>query len=308
VTPDAPAYPQPASQPDPAQGGQPAPAAPKRRWLIVVIAAWAVLLLVVANYSVRRDSPTVPEQRSIAQASPVVDRAIGELAVAAGPDAVVEVSGRRIENGCRITPMRSGATLSRDITLRTGAAGGRTLLDRIAQRLPGTYQAAVQHGKGGTADGLHADAGDFVAIKGGVSPPGVIQLTATTGCRPVVQPMEQPHPPHASPGIQASAQPQYPVGAEAARVLAALGASKVAARDSASAPCPGGGVVATAHAVGQPVPQGPLAPALRPLAGTHAVVVTDQPTLYAYRSGPLSVVVEAAGGEIRVAATTACSG
>jgi hypothetical protein len=290
VTRDAPAYPQPGSQPDPA------PAAPKRRWLTVVVAGWAVLLLVVAYFSVRRDAPTVPEQSSIAQASPVVDRAIGELAVAAGPDVVVELSGRRVENGCRITPMRSGATLTRDITLRTGQAGGSALLDRIAQRLPGTYQAAVQHGKGATADGLHADAGGFVAIKGGVTHPGVIQLTATTGCRP------------ASPGIQASAQPQYPIGAEPARVLGALGATDVAAGDRVSAPCPGGGVAATARAVGQRVQQAPLAPALRPLAGTHAVVVTDQPTLYAYRTGPLSVVVEAAGGEIHVAATTACSG
>jgi hypothetical protein len=266
----------------------------KRRWLLIAAVAWAVLLLVIAYFSVRGDDPTVREQHSIAQASPIVDRALGDIAAAADPNVVVEISGRRVENGCRITPFRDGATLERDITLRTTEADGPALLDRIAQRLPEAYGAGVRQGAGGSK--FRADAGEFVGVKGGLTGPGVATFTATTGCRPTV----------AGFGREPSPAPQ--IDPEPARLLGALGVPDPAPVARASAPCPGGGSVQTARATGRGQRPGSLAAALRPLAGAGAVVVTDQPEVYAYRTGPLSVVVEATDGEVRVATTTGCPG
>lgn len=263
-------------------------------WLFVAVAVWALLLVVVAYVSVGRDAPTVREQRDLAQAVPVVDRALGELMAAAGTDVVTTISGAKLATGCRITPLRDGARLERSITIRTTEAYGPALLDRMAQRLPADYRARVRHGKGGTVHSLRADAGEFVAIRGGVTAPGVITLTVATGCRPTG-------------GAElAELLPGVPIDDEPGRVLAALGTTPVGDGQRAGAPCPGGGAGYTARAVGRASGPTSLADKLRPLAGPSAVVVTDEPDRYAYRSGSLSVVVEVVDGQIRVATTSAC--
>ncbi len=145
---------------------------------------WAVFLLVLAYLSVRRDEPTVREQRSLAQATSVVDRAVGALVVAAGPDVMVELADRRVRTGCRISLLRAGAILDVQVVVRGAAADGPVLLDRIAERLPSGYRAGVRRGEGGAEPTLRANAGEFVTIRGGVTGPGVVTLTLGTGCRP----------------------------------------------------------------------------------------------------------------------------
>jgi hypothetical protein len=291
VSTDSPVHPQPHSPPELA------PARSRRRWLFAAVAGWTALLLLVTYVSVRQDEPTVREQRDLAQATPVVNRALGELLAGAGSEVVAELTGPTVQPGCRITPMRDGATLDYTITLRTAEADTPALLDRLAQRLPDDYQTAVRHGADGGAQTLRAEAGEFVGIRGGVTDPGVVRLTVATGCRPV--------PPNfviANPTIG------LPIDDEPARVLGALGVpvTDPLARTT-GVPCPAGGAGYTTRAAGRGTPPPSFGDALRPLAGAGAVVITDQPELYAYRAGPLSVVIEATDGMIRVATTTGCA-
>lgn len=278
------------------QSGPPDPSAARsrQRWLVAVVAGWAVLLMVLAYLSMHRGAPTVREQRDIGQAAPVVDRAIGELVAAAGPDAVVELADPRYDTGCRVTVFRDGVNLDGKVTFRTGAADGPALLTRIADHLPKGYQAGTRAGRGDDGATLRADAGEFVAITGEVTSPGVVELTASTGCRPP------------TPGFAAGHQTLdgLPTDGEPARVLRALGATGVTPVDRVSAGCPGGGAARTARATGRTAPAVPLAKAVPTPAG--AVVVADRPELYAYRSGPLSVVVSRADDEVRVAVSTGC--
>lgn len=263
----------------------------------MAVVVWALLLIVAAYVSVRRDAPTVREQRDIAQAAQVVSRAVGELVAAAGPDAVTTISAEKLTSGCRVSLVRDGATLERSITVRTVEADGPALLDRMAQRLPADYRTRVRHSADGPTHTLRADAGEFVGIRGGVTAPGVITLTVGTGCRPAA-------PDFALVDLLMGVS----VDDEPGRVLAALGAVPLGEIERTGAPCPGGGAAYTARAAGRgPLPAA-LSETLAPLAGAGAVVVADQPDGYAYRSGPLSVVVEVVDGEIRVATTAGCPG
>lgn len=266
----------------------------RRRWLQLVAAGWALLLLVAAAVSVRRDAPTVREQRSLTQAVPVVDRATEDLIAAAGPDAVVELADRRVDEGCRITPLRGGAELESILVFRTSAADGASLLDRIAAGLPAAYRAGTRRVPGEPAPRLRADAGEFVVIRGTVTEPGTIEVTLHTGCRPTSGDVD----------VQAGAPAGSPIDEEPTRALAALGVPTPVPVERLSAACRGGGAIHTARATGVAAGGAALAQALPAPAG--AVVVTDSPERYAYRHGPLSLVAEAIGGEVRVTATTVC--
>jgi hypothetical protein len=261
---------------------------------VAVTVAWALLLLGLGYLSMRRDEPTVREQRTVAQAGPVVGRAIGELVAAAGPDAVLELGEPRVVAGCRVSVFSDGATLRRSVTIHTAPERGPDLLTGIAGRLPADYRAGTRPGPDGAARDLRADAGEFVAVRGGVVESGVLILTAETGCRPV-----------GGESVDAEPLPGLPVDDEPGRVLAALGATDPTPADRVEAPCPDGGAVYTARATGlaDPAARSP-AEALTDLGGTLAVV--DRPDLYAYRDGAYSVVIEVVAGDVRVAVTTAC--
>ncbi|MEE6259302.1 hypothetical protein [Plantactinospora sonchi] len=290
MTTDAPAPVWPVPQPEP-------PADRRRRRVgYAVVAGWAVLLLGAAAFSALRDEPTVREQRSLSQARPIVDRALGDLMVAAGPEPVVELGQRRLDDDCRLTVLRRGEALTASVTFRTPEADAPALLDRIAQRLPGGYRAGVWHSADGAEHTLHADAGEFVAVSGDVTQPGLVRLTVRTGCRPDGEEVTRAVLP----------LPPDPADGEPGRVLAVLGATEPTLADLTFARCPNGDVARTDQATGQGAPaESPGALLPRP-AGT--VVVADTPELYAYRAGRLSVVVEAVDGRTRVAVTTHCSG
>jgi hypothetical protein len=242
----------------------------------VAAIGWAVALVLAGYLSARNDPPTVREQRSIAQAAPVVDRAAGELVAAAGPDAVLEVSDRRLTSGCRLTAARPGATLERSVSIRTAAADGPAMVDRLAGRLPAGHQARARHS--GAIHQLRADAGEFVGISGGVTAPGVVTLTVSSGCRPP------------SPGFAVRVEPPSgrPVDQVPVRILAGLGASAVKPLAGTSVPCPGGGISETARATGR------------------AAAGTDKRDAYGYRDAGTAVIVRREGTTITVAATTLC--
>jgi hypothetical protein len=257
-----------------------------------------VLLVVAAVFSALRDEPTVREQRDIAEAAPIVDRAVGELVAAAGPEPVVELGPRRLRTTCRLTLVRDGAALDAAVTFRTPAADAPALLDRIAERLPAAYRADVWHGDDGTQHTLRADAGEFVAVKGSVPEPGVVRFTVGTGCRPAAG---DAHADRLVPSSSPDATDNEPL-----RVLAALGVSDPDPVSLTIAPCPGGGVARTARSSGRGTPTGPPGALLPRPAGT--VVIVDTPEVYAYRAGRLSVVAETDSGRTRVAVTASgCS-
>src|SRR5690349_14347855 len=70
--------------PPPPPGQSPGRARGRRRWLIIVALAWALVVGVVGYLSSQHGKPTVREQTTIASARPTVDRAAGAVAAAGG--------------------------------------------------------------------------------------------------------------------------------------------------------------------------------------------------------------------------------
>ncbi|WDZ85548.1 hypothetical protein [Micromonospora cathayae] len=280
------------------QTGYAPPSGPTRpepgwpRWLVVGTVLWALVLAALTWLSVRDDGPTVREQRTLAEAGPVVDRAIGDLAVAAGDDALVALLPATVERGCRVTPFADGATLERALTVRVAGAEPRTVLDRIADALPARYAAGVVLSREGAR--LRADAGDFVTVRGRQTENGALLLTADTGCRPL--------------GSGSAPTPVTGADAEAGAAdaaLRALGRPAAGEPDLVAAPCPGGGVLRTARATAGPGTNPPSpAAVLAPLAAGPALV--DTPEWYAYRAGPVGVQVDLTADPPTVTATTTC--
>jgi hypothetical protein len=266
------------------------------RWLLAGTVAWAVLLAGLTYLSTRTDGPTFREQRSLDRAGPVVDRAVGALAAAAGDDVAVELTAARVARGCRLTPFRRGATLEREVLVRVGTgADPRPLLDRIADRLPVDYRAGVSVTDEGPR--LRADGGEFVTVEGRLVGEGLIRLTADTGCRPVGAGYTPDRP---DSGTERAALEQ---------LLRALGQRGAEPPDVVTAPCPGaGGTSRTARVTVQPYARsGPLGPTVGPLSGPSAVVLVDSADVYAARAAATSTVAEAADDRLHLAVTTTCA-
>ncbi|MEH0983821.1 hypothetical protein [Micromonospora sp. CPCC 205556] len=272
----------------PSGPSEPTPGWP--RWLLAATVAWAVLLVGLTGWSVRNDPPTVREQRTLGQADPVVDRAVGRLVVAVG-DGAWALTPTTIERDCRVTPMEDGAALIRGLDVVVAEGGERALLERVADRLPESWRAGVRVSSDGPL--LRADAGEFVAVEGQVVTAGRVRFTADTGCRPVDTELGTLLPGAGGETAQAAKD-----------ALRALGRPEPPAGQPLSAACPGGGRAETAlfSAGAEPVSLAPL----RSLAAGAAVV--DTPEVYAYRRGPVIVLADATGDELRVSASTGCAG
>ncbi|MFI5832102.1 hypothetical protein ACIA5A_00290 [Micromonospora sp. NPDC051300] len=258
----------------------------RQRWLVVATVVWAVLLAGLTWWSVRNDPPTVKEQRSLDQAGPVVDRAIGELSAAIGTAGVPALLPDRLTRDCRVTPLERGADLERGIEVATAGDDARAALRQVADRLPARWRAGVS-----TYDGeplLRADAGDFVAVEGRPGGPGRVLLTAATGCRPV------------GAGYRPPAADAAGESAALARVLGRWGGATGSVQ-VLTAPCPGGGTTRTARAEAAAPADQRLAPAF----GAGAAPVVDSLDRYA-REGDPAVLAERAGERVRVAVTTSC--
>ncbi|MEU8260815.1 hypothetical protein AB0C02_09375 [Micromonospora sp. NPDC048999] len=257
------------------------------RRLVAATVAWGVLLAGLTWWSVRHDPPTVKEQRSLSQADPMVDGAVGRLVAAVDGEAW-ELTPARMRRGCRLTPLADGATLTRGLDVLVAGGSERALLERVAQRLPADWRAGVHTDPEGPR--LRADAGEFIAVDGRVVTDGRVRLSATTGCRPADT-------------DYADLLPEYPLGSDLEAALRALGRPAPAGADAVVVTrCPAGGTANTIRVAAGAEPLS-LAP-LRQL-GTALV---DRPETYAYRSGPVVVLVDGSGDQLQVAASTGCAG
>lgn len=278
---------------EPAQTAPPPPPARRgRRWLIVAVAAWALLLVGGAYWSSRHDPATVREQRSVEQAMPRVHRALGVLAAAAGPDAVLEFDQPRLTTGCRLTATWDGATYEETLRIFTPPPDAPAVLDDLAGRLPESYRTRVRRDHT-----IRADAGGFVGVRGGVTEPGVITLTVATGC--------QPH--EGIPTVDTLLPPPPELVTVATPMAAALGFTAGEDAKWTAVRCDDAGHVArSVWLTSQPgTLPGPLPAALRGgLAGATPVIETVD--LVAYRQGGVGIVAEVRDGIVTVAATQPC--
>ncbi|GIJ75703.1 hypothetical protein SAMN05443287_11412 [Micromonospora phaseoli] len=253
--------------------------------------AWTVLLAGFTWVSARDDPPTVREQRTLSQAGPLVDGAIGEL-VAASDAGVPALAPPEVDRGCRISPFAEGATLVRAVEVAVPVGEERVLLEQVADRLPARWRAGVRL----TPDGprLRADAGEFVTVAGRVVADGRLRLTVDTGCRPVGD---------GYPGDATG--PDGPEASALAEALGALGSPATDRQAVVSAPCPNGGAARTVRSAAGSASTSPPA-ALAPLAVGTPVVAT--PELYAYRRDGVAVLADLEQDPILLSATTGCAG
>jgi hypothetical protein len=257
------------------------------------VVVWALILGVVAIWSAGHDPPTVPEQRTIAEALPVLQQATGAmLAAADGPGRVVALGDIKLAGDCRITPVRSGVEATRDVTMYVQAGQARQALDAVAKGLPIGYRPHVARAGKGTRVGLHADAGSFVAIDADtLANAQMVTLEASTGCRPAARSkLDLVDPSAGDPPVAFTA---------ALRALGVAGETTVTAVH-----CPDGATAAT-YTVDRRWSPADLGRSLEPALGGATVVRAD-PDGWAYRTGPDSVVVIRDGPTLQVSATTPC--
>ncbi|GIM68291.1 hypothetical protein [Actinoplanes auranticolor] len=276
----------------------PPPAAPRPRrrwWLTGVVVTWALVLTGLGVWSVRNDPPTVPEQRDIAAALPVLQRATGvTLAAADAAGRVVTLGELSFDRDCALTPVREGVEATREITVRVQPGQVPGTLEAIARAMPAGYAAKARHNEARTRYGLRADAGEFVGVDTTADADAtVFTLLVSTGCRPLADGVDLDPAPVAAtevpPAFTAALRALQPTAAEAT-------ASEVS--------CPNGGIARTVTA-DEVIAPADLGRALRG-AVAGAVVVQSDPHMWAYRAGTVSVVVSDSEGRARVDATTGC--
>ncbi|MDY7088014.1 MAG: hypothetical protein SYR96_23265, partial [Actinomycetota bacterium] len=90
----------------------------KRRWVLGgVVAAWIVVVSVLALWSVGHERPTVPEQRDLKLAVGDLQRAAGVVFAAAGAEGrPVALGPLELSRECRVTPVRQGLIAARNVT------------------------------------------------------------------------------------------------------------------------------------------------------------------------------------------------
>jgi hypothetical protein len=152
----------------------------KSWWAGGLVAAWAALLLGAASWSSHHDPATIREQSPLAEGRQALDRALDLVVATAGPEVAAELEPHQLTPGCRVTLARRGTELDQTVVLSVPPGQEPALLDRLVAGLPADWGARYHL----ASNRFFADAGDFVAIRGGVTEPGHVRLTAATGCRP----------------------------------------------------------------------------------------------------------------------------
>ncbi len=251
---------------------------------------WCAALAVGIGWALARGGPTAREQTTVGQAQPVVDRAVSDIAAAASADglAVVAVSDFHRVGECSVTVLRPGERYQRELLAAVTPGTELALLERVASRLPTSYEAVV---RAGTVPRLTAEAGFWVAVNGSLIAPGQVRFVADTGsCRPTSDIATSA----AADGDRSAVQ----------TVLTRLGL--VANQWSTHRVACSGGLLTTveARAAAGASSPGPLDDALRELGGS---TVAASPVLYAYRTASAGVIVRADDDRVIVTATTACS-
>jgi hypothetical protein len=260
----------------------------KRRWIVTGVIAWAAAVAGFALYSYANDPKTAREQSSIGEALPTVDAALGRIYAALDPQASVALLGgyRRTEVSCRVTSAREGTRFIRELTVYTRQASAGATFDRISSALPAAYKASVSHN--GDTDLLAADAGNFVAVRGAHTEPGLLRFTADTGCRIQKAAVTEPTP-------ASDSANRAPVQA----VLDTL-AAKASEWRTHRLTCPDGGTLWTTEAV----TTGDGAAARKTVP--DAAVVLAGPKTFAYRAGAVGVTVRTVDDSLVVSSTAGC--
>ncbi|MFG1605700.1 hypothetical protein [Actinoplanes sp. NPDC049265] len=266
----------------------------RRPGLIAVVVAWILVVAGLGLWSVWHDPPTVPEQRDIAAAMPVLQEAAGAVFAAAsdGRDRAAEIDDVRVRRGCRVTPVRSGVEATRTVTVYVRGDGALPVLEAIAAALPAGYHARADASTTGRRVGLEADAGGYVAIDARAEASSqVVPIEVSTGCRPDGD-LELESPSLVKPPAQLVA------------ALRALGQDEAAAAGSSTVSCPSGGSGRTYTVDGVPPPRD-LGVALQPVVG-GASVVRAEPSGWAYLIDGVAVAVVKQGSTLRLSVTEPC--
>jgi hypothetical protein len=262
--------------------------------LIGVAVAWGVVVAGLAVWSVTHSPATVPEQRTIGQAMPDLQRAAGVVfAAAAGPGRAVVLNGLQVASGCRVTPVRHGVSVTRDVTVYVRAGDQRGDVEAIAAALPAGYRVQMTPSQGGTRFTLHADAGNFIGIDMDTTVgDSSLTLRVSSGCRPL-----------GAGGVDRADPSAAPAPAVLGATLEALGAAADGVTVQ-SVGCPGGGTAGT-YTVGGVKAPGDWPRRVAALASGAGVVRSDT-SRRAFRTGNDSVVVVSDGHHLRVSASSAC--
>ena len=256
-----------------------------KRWLVVAAVVWGLIVAGLGYYSIRHGKPTAREQTTIAEALPTVDAALGDLAATLDAATSVPVLTGYIEVGrsCSVTVAREGTRWERILYAYTKEGTEAALLKHVRDTLPERYKPFL------TKTVLSADAGNFVAVRGGVTAPGQVRFTADTGCRPQNAKVREAEP--------------SPSDGGRAPVQAVLDTLKLTGPSwqTHRIDCPIGGALWTVEA---DLPNAPksLVGALKPDQGA----VLGRADVVAYRAGAAGVVVRAHDGALTVTSTTGC--
>jgi hypothetical protein len=270
--------------PTPSREGRP------RRWMVVLTAAWILVLVVAGFFAARRGDPTARDQTTVVQARPHVDEAVGRVAEAALADgqSVVAVTGFEKVGDCDVSVFRGGERYRRGLTAVVTPGTESAFLERIGAALPSSYQVSVRTGE---APRLVADAGFWVTLSGTVVGPGEVRFYADTGdCRVAGDGLSTVDPPFAA-GLGPISSTMDRLGLKANDIT------------QAAVPCPSGGTLRTVSAVA-PAFTGALDARLDGLPSAQPVVAA--PKVYAYRSGGTGVAVRERDEAVLVTATTPC--
>jgi hypothetical protein len=281
----------------------------KFRLIVLGVAAWVAVIGALAYHSLRNDPPTAREQTTIADAMPTVDEALARIAQAVASDPVVAVLHpyHKINSDCQITTFRDGARYERVLMVYTRDGAEAVALDRLSASLPKEYRAIVR--KKNTTHTFEADAGNFVALRGGVEAPGRLRFAADTGCRPHPDPLREKTAPDADrAAVRAVLDALRLSGANWRTTALTCPANWPGrGRDASSEPAgSGGGLLWTVEAVAT----GSAPPVLSRLgdtAASGAILVQAREDVYAYRTGSTGVVVRATGSTVTVSATSGCA-
>ncbi|MFF5234084.1 hypothetical protein [Dactylosporangium sp. NPDC000521] len=260
----------------------------KRRWIIAVTVAWALVVAGLAYFSSRHGTPTSRDQTTIAQGLPIVDGALGRIAAALDPATSVTALGgyTRVDRSCRVTSAREGTRFERVLLVYVKQGTEPDVLDRIKAALPASYDAHLVSGPSNHS--LSADAGGFVSVRGSVIQPGQLRFIGDTGCRVQDAAVEE-------------ATPQSQT-ANRAPVQAVLDTLKQTASQwrTHRVTCPGGGTLWTVEAV--TTGDGAASRATVPASA----VVLDEPKLFAFRAGEAGVALRVDGSELHITSTAGC--
>lgn len=269
-----------------------APAPRPRSWIVAVVVVWAAVLVGGILWAVDHGEPTARDQTTVQDALPVVDRAAGTIVAAVNTDgqAVAAISGLSKAADCTISVLRDGTRYQRVVSVFVAPGTEEALLGRLAERLPSDWHATVRTG---AAPRLTADAGLYVGVTATVGAPGTVRFVIDTGdCRPgdliVADMLVNPTP------------------AQQAAIDQAMSFMGTTTRETHvyRSGCPGGGVVSTAEAEGEPgTKPGPLS--LR-FAVSSAHQLVSSPDLVGYRIDDVAISARAIDDTVVVTATTPC--